>query len=643
MAAPSRLSAVVFTDLEGYTWQSQRDESRALGLLEEQESLIGPHLTRHHGRKVKSTGDGFLLEFATALDAVECSIAIQQAVHDRNSNASLPPLHLRIGVHWGPVQERGGDIVGNAVNIASRLEHLTEPGGVCVSSRVYESVREHASQPLEKIGPIALKGVPGEVEVYRVVLPWAAREPHSPEVSSTRLAVLPFSNVSPDPADGYLADGLTDELISSLSLAAGLRIIARTSVNVYAGTNKPIGQIGTELGVASVITGSVRKAGDDLRITVQLVDARTEEPRWTQVFDRKLENVFALQSDIARHVAAALPHKLPPVKEGARAPTANLRAYQLYLRARAIWTNRASDAVLTALHYFEEARDLDPEFSQVYSGIADCLSVLGDLGAMPWSTAAPRAISAARQAVALDARNAAAHASLALVLTRQYEWGEAEREFRIAIQLDPGYAPAHHWYYLLLRTERRMDEGRRQLVQAWESDPLSPIINLHRGIVEWLDHRPTEALAWTTRALELDPRFEMAYVYQVFIHRSRGDRPSAMASFERFKTLDSAGQINNSWYGLLLADLGMVSEANAWIVQQLARPDPVRVHPMSIAWAYGALGDHDRCFEWLARSVDDIMFGPLVLMTNEVFRELRSDPRFAEYLRRIRLNPTPDV
>ncbi|MGP8077692.1 MAG: adenylate/guanylate cyclase domain-containing protein [Thermoplasmata archaeon] len=229
----------------------------------------------HEGREIKSTGDGFLVEFDSALRAVQCAIDIHQNLAERNAMPSVTPIRLRIGVHLGDVEERDGDIFGDSVYVASRIEPLADPGGICISEPVFGQVRNKISNQFEKLEPKALKNVRYPLDVYRVVLPWTGGPPPARSPGPARLAVLPFVNISPDPNDEYFADGLTEEMITVLSQLRELRVIARTSVSQYQANPKSVSQIGAELGVDAVLEGSVRKSVDQLRITVQLIDVGT--------------------------------------------------------------------------------------------------------------------------------------------------------------------------------------------------------------------------------------------------------------------------------------------------------------------------------------------------------------------------------
>ncbi len=286
-----RLSAIAFTDMVGYTSLAQRDESLALQLLDKHNALVRSVAKQHQGREVKTIGDAFLFEFDSALDAVLCSVRIQSSLRERNRAA--PPdekILVRIGIHVGDVIHLGGDILGDAVNIASRIVNFAENGGICISEQVYAQVRNKVQVPLVKMPGQKLKNVDQQLDLYQVVLPW---EQSGPPKSSprSRIAILPFRNISPDPGDDYFADGLTEELISTLSEVKGLRVIARTSVNRYKDTNKSVSQIGSELQVAFILDGSVRKAGNRIRVTAQLIDTESQEQAWLRGKDQGPEIV----------------------------------------------------------------------------------------------------------------------------------------------------------------------------------------------------------------------------------------------------------------------------------------------------------------------------------------------------------------
>ena len=331
----------MFTDMVGYTALGQRNESLSLALVEEQRKLIRPILARHNGREIKTIGDAFLVEFLSALDAVRCAYDIQRAV--REFNISLPEerrVHLRVGVHLGDVVESGGDISGDAVNVASRIEPLAEDGGVCVTRQVYDHVQNKLELKLVSLGVKPLKNVSMPIEVYKMMMPWSVEtSAPSNQPDKKRIAVLPFANMSPDPNDQYFADGITEEIISIVSGISGLSVISRTSVMGYKGTTKKLGEIGRELDVGSILEGSFRKAGNRIRITTQLIDVVGDKHLWAQNYDKNLDDIFAVQSEIAEKVAGELKIRLVESEKRTleKKPTENIEAYSNFLRGRELY------------------------------------------------------------------------------------------------------------------------------------------------------------------------------------------------------------------------------------------------------------------------------------------------------------------
>ncbi len=281
-----RLAAIMFTDIVGYTSLSQRNEALALQLLERHQALLRPIFPKHGGREVKTIGDAFMIQFDSALAAVECAVEMQEAVHNHSRPAS-DTLAMKVGIHVGDVVQSGQDVYGDAVNIASRIEPLAKGGEVCISEQVFDQVRNKVPFKLIKLAPHQLKNVAIPIDVYRVELPWEAQamSMRAANLPADRIAVLPFVSMSLDQQDEFFADGLTEELIGSLALVKGLKVIARTSVMNYKNEKKNVSEIGRELGVGTVVEGSVRKAGNRIRVAVQVIDVNTEEHLWAEKYD----------------------------------------------------------------------------------------------------------------------------------------------------------------------------------------------------------------------------------------------------------------------------------------------------------------------------------------------------------------------
>ncbi len=338
-----KLAAIMFTDMVGYSALAQRNEALALELLEEHRRLLRSVFPKHHGSEIKTIGDGFLVEFSSALAAVQCGIEIQEVIAKRNSiNPAQGIFQVRIGIHAGDVVRRDDDVIGDGVNIAARIEPLAGAGGICISQQVFDQVENRIGKSLKRMGQVKLKNMIRPLEVYWVGYEGAASGPpdlvqaNQSYETEKSIAVLPFLNMSSDPENEYLSDGLTEDLIMAFSQLKGLRVPARTSSFAFKGRSEDIRQIGHQLNVKTILEGSVRKVGSRLRITAQLINTTDGDHLWSETFDRDMQEVFAIQDEITRAIVDALEMQLigagdqPLAKHG----TYNTDAYQLYLQGR---------------------------------------------------------------------------------------------------------------------------------------------------------------------------------------------------------------------------------------------------------------------------------------------------------------------
>ena len=637
MAATRRLAAIMFTDMVGYTASTQTDEAAALRLLQEQEELVRPVLAGHQGREIKSTGDGFLVELDSALHAVQCAIDIHKRLHERNAKQGGQPIRLRIGVHLGDVEERGGDIFGDAVNIAARIEPLALPGGICISGGVFDQVRNKIPARFEKLQPRALKNVRFPTDVYRVELPWGEAEATGEPAPPTRLAVLPLANISPDPKDEYFADGLTEELISALSKLRELRIIARTSVGQYKSTAKSVSQIGAELGVASVLEGSVRKSGNRLRISLQLIDAVTQEPIWAESFDRELDDVFAVQTEIAERTAGALRVELLGPEQEAihRRPTSDLAAYNLYLKGIHAVRQATYEGLTESIKFFRGAIRKDPEFSLPHSYLANTYIALAGDTLAP-RVAFPRARELVGRALELDPNSSDAHTARGnLALQHEQDWAVAETEFRWAISINPSDANAHYWYAMLLWTVRRYEEALEQLRTAIELDPLWELPKIGLTTVHTLCGDLASAVASAEEERDRDPSNPAARIRLATVYARAGRRDDAAKEVER-----STGVLSETdrWNrAVVRAALGRPEEARSLLAEWTAASSSRYVNPALIAGLHAALGEKEEALEGLER---DTKAGGRSLWSEyqwSAFDPVRGDPRFGSLLQRLNL------
>ncbi len=629
----------MFTDIVGFTALAQSSERDAMRSLEWHNELLRPFFARFRGREVKTMGDSFLVEFESALEATTCALEIQRALETvEPSIPGRPRLRLRIGIHLGDVIESGGDVLGDAVNIASRIEPLAEPGGICVTAQVADQVRNKVEAAFVRLEGPQLKNVQASIGVYRIVpsgQPQAEASTTTEPSPHRRLAVLPFTNMSPDPQDEFFADGLTEEIITELSRIPSLQVIARTSVMRYKNTSKTVREIGNELRVSDVMEGSVRKAGNRIRITAQLIDVGSEAHVWAERFDRELADIFAVQGDIASSVAKAFDLRFQPPSMPTRPSPQRVEAYTLYLRGRFLWNQRTVATVWEALHRFEEAVAIDPTFPLAYSGIADCYSILIDRRRIASSDALPKSRAAAEQGLRLDPRSAEAHASLGLVLTHSGDFTGAERELRAAISLRPGYAAAHHWLYLDLLSVGRAEEAGVEIAKAEESDPMSSAVLSMGAFQAWITGRNEEALRKWDWTLELNPVSDGATIHQISLLVLTGRREEAVRRLEAYRS-GPADLLARLWVSCLChALLGDRPQTEKDLSELAATPGgeflSESVQPMTAA----LLGDLDRAYGILLGdpSAPD-SFQRASFRYSPTLEAFRADPRFNELIRR---------
>ena len=406
MNSSRRLAAILAADVVGYSRLIGADEEGTLNRLKAiRAELVDPGSPLHHGRVFKTTGDGLLVEFASVVDALRCAVGVQAGMAGRNAGvASDQRIELRIGIHQGDIVVEDGDIFGDGVNISARLEGLAEAGGICVSARVQEDAAGKLALTFEDIGEQNLKNIARPLRVYRVRAEPPVAQPVTalPLPDKPSIAVLPFQNMSGDPEQEYFADGMVEEIITALSRIRWLFVIARNSTFTYKGQTVDVKQVGRELGVRYVLEGSVRKGGNRVRITGQLIDALTGTHLWADRFDGLIEDVFELQDKIAVSVAGVIEPALQAaeMRRSAARPTTDLTAYDLYLRALAVFYPLSKEGIAEALRLFDQAIAIDPKYGPPLSWAAIChLRLVSDGWAEAPETNRRKASDLARQAL----------------------------------------------------------------------------------------------------------------------------------------------------------------------------------------------------------------------------------------------------
>jgi TolB-like protein/Tfp pilus assembly protein PilF len=461
-------------------------------------------------------------------------------------------------------------------------------------------------------------------------------------VNSRRIAVLSLTNMSTDPKDEIFSDGMTEELISALSKITGLRVIARTSVMRYKGSTKTIAEIGRELNVSAILVGSVRKVGNKIRIGVQLADAGTEEQLWSAKFDKDLEDVFAVQSEIAQKVASELEVQIRNSERQMleKKPTESNQAFAIYLEGRHFLNKRTEEDLKKAIEFFEEALKRDHRYALAFTGIADSLSILALLEFVPPKQVFPKAKNAAENALEIDGSLAEAHTSLGLVMF-QYDWNweGAEREFRRALEFNPSYAPAHQFYADFLKSQGRFDEAISEMGHAQALDPLSLAINTGLGHVLYLSRQYDQAIQQYRNAIRLDPKFVQAHLWFGRPFLQKRMYREAIAELTQAVKLSGESTISLAMLGHAYAAAGKRKEAGYFLTKLMERAKLQYVSSYWIAMVHIGLGDKTESFDWLEKAFQERSSWLAWSGVEPRFDTLRSDPRFTTLMAKMKLKP----
>jgi adenylate cyclase len=633
----------MFTDIVGYTALTESDEHLALELLEEHRKIVRPLISLHKGREVKTMGDAFLVEFTSALEAVRCAFEIQESLQKlNNSRVFKEKILLRVGIHLGDVVHSGGDVYGDAVNIASRLQGLSEAGGICVSRQVYESVRTKLRDfKFESLGTRELRNVENPIEVFKITKPVTGdSQSSSSEMPRNRVAVLPFVNISPDKSDEYFADGLTEELISRLSQAKDLRVIARTSAMNYKNKEKKIKEIGRELGAGTVVEGSVRKAGNKVRVTVQVVNASNEEHLWSSTYDRNLDDIFEIQSDIANIVASSFSTNLAPLTEGEKQlvsprgeekETGDVMSYTYFLRGRHLLRNENLDSVRQALEFFGKAIERDHSFARAYVGRAECYHYLADNSVLPFVEATKKAEAEAKEALKLNPDLPEAHNMLFRVYYTLDDFDQAEKEAKMAVELNPSDWDSYHGLGHIALVRGEISEAVRLFEISFRLDPLRDHNVEMLGLAYLYSGREAEALKIWNDNEYLFPQASYGGLFEYYMIKQ--DYPKAKEALERLRAFNvDDAQWLLGLEGRLAASQGNKEKAIEYARKIEDNSEKGTLAVNSIGFIYYALGDLDRFFVYMDRSAQNHSLPGTPLRYSPLYDKARKDPRYLKLM-----------
>ena len=569
--AERRLAAILAADVVGYSRLMERDEASTLERLKaHRKELIEPLLAEHRGRMVKLMGDGALGEFASVVDAVACAIAIQLGMAEREKDLPEPErIRLRIGVNLGDVVVEDDDLHGDGVNVAARLEGLAEPGGITVSGTAYDHLQGKLGCAFTALSEQLLKNIERPIRIYKVEL-WAGGTREASSRTSARMpstppsiAVLPFLNLSGDPEQGYFSDGITEDIITELSRFRPLVVIARTSSFQFRDKALSVQEIGRVLGAAFIVEGSVRRLGERLRITAQLVEAATGRHLWAERYDRDLADLFAVQDEVVRNLVYTVSTRLSEeIRETARRkPPEDLGAYDCFLRGNHLMEGTPQEQT-EAPAFFERARILDPGFARAYTGLV-WVKMMHSFAPMPAPAAAAfmeQAFELVEQALRLDPGDARIHFSAGWVCLFRRDFAHARQHLDRALAMnpnDPTIVITWAW------ARACMGEPEPALAAAREAMRLDPWLHWYPGRIEFLAGHYAEALAHFDAAVSTGPRWS-AWRAATLAHLGRLEE--AKVEGERFVQLTAA-----QWQGDIPAN---ASDYCAWILDStpLLRP-----------------------------------------------------------------------
>ena len=640
MTEQRKLAAVMFTDIAGYTALMSKDEQKALALLKKNREMQQSLAEKHHGEFLKEMGDGTLLCFQSALDAVRCALEIQKSVKDD------PDLNLRIGIHLGDIIFKDRDVFGDGVNVASRIEALAKEGGIYITGQVYNTIRNKPDIKAIFMGEKLLKNINNPVNIYSLLSePFSERQNDLGTTSPNKtkgksIAVLPFTDMSPEKNQEYFCEGMAEELIDALTKVVGLRVASRTSAFQFKEKGYDISEVGKKLNVQSILEGSIRKAGVKLRITAQLVDVSNGYHIWSEKYDREMEDIFTIQDEISVAIVDNLKVKL--FKEEKikliKRYTDDSEAYDLYLKGRYFWIRRYEGGLQKGLEYFNQTVKKDPSYAPAYAGIADSLSVLGLLGWLPPKEAFPKAKENALKALDIDDMLAEAYTSLGWInYLYDWDWIVAEKTLKRALEIDPQYAIGHFFYALFLTWMSRFEEATAEIMKALEVEPLSLLLNVTLGLIFYFKRQYDEAIEQCLKTLEMETNYLLSNFYLGAGYMGKGMLKETISAFEKAVALSGESPYFLGFLGCAYAMSGQKVKARK-ILHQLYEISKKRyVSFYYRALIYWGLGDKDQLFKCFERAYMDREPLLVFIKSFPLFVSIHSEPRFSDLLKKIGL------
>jgi adenylate cyclase len=637
-----QLAAILFADIAGYTAVMQENEQVARISRNRLKEVLDRCIPQFNGKVVQYYGDGSLSVFNSAIDCVRSAIAIQQSLQQ------IPVVPVRIGIHTGDVNIEDEAVYGDGVNLASRIESLAVPGGIFVSEKVFDEIRNQENIETRELGYFEFKNVKQPVRIFAIAnhglaVPGREELKGKMQPSRNRLAVLPFVNMSSDADNEYFSDGITEELLNALAKVENLKVTSRTSAFAFKGKNEDIRDIAIQLNVDKILEGSVRKAGNRVRITAQLINADDGFHLWSEIYDRDLTDIFSVQDEISSIIANKLREDFPDTEKKqplVKAATQNINAYTFYLKGLHYWNKITPADLLKAIDCFEQAIALEPTYAHAYAMAAATYSLLGSRGQMLPDKAFEVVHRYADKALELDDTIAESYVAKAnAYLLYDWKWKEACEALQKAIDLNPAATEAYQWlgYYHIAAGDKQM--AVQLLEHAKEIDPLSPTVVLTLGTVYNFVYRFDDSIREADSLLEMMPDMRNALELKAWATGMKGNWEEALMLFKKVHELTNHPLKGLMGLAYAYGQLGQKDEAMQCIqkMEQRQREEPDAVHDIDLAFAWFGIGDLEKHFSYINRCID-MRIGPVgYFMEYPPYDSIKNDPRYIQAKARMRL------
>ncbi len=635
-----QLAAILFADMTGYTALMQQNEELARVKRKRLKEVLEANIAQFDGKILQNYGDGSLSIFKSAIDCIGCSIKIQRQLQLE------PKVELRMGIHTGDVIIEEETIYGDGVNLASRIESLAVPGGIFISEKVHDEIKNQGDFITREMGYFELKNVKEPVRIFAIAnegiaVPGREELRGKTKQPKNRLAVLPFVNMSADPENEYFSDGITEELLNALTRVDGLQVTSRTSAFAFKGKNNDIRDIAIQLNVDKVLEGSVRKSGNRVRITSQLVNAADGYHIWSETFDRQLTDIFEVQDEISGIIANKLRKNLLPAQQDeklVKTPVKNMEAYTYYLKALHFWNKLTPADQQKCIACCEEAIAIEPSYAQPYAMAASAYANLGAAGQLIPDQAFDIVKKYSEKALELDPDLAEAHIAKASThLFYEWNWQQGYEELQQALRLNPGAMEAYQllgFYYIVVGQK---EKALKTLLDAEQLDPLSPGIIQSLGNMYIFNEQFDDAIKQADKLLYMHPRMRASLEMKAWAIGMKGDWAAALPLFEEVHRLTNHPLKGLMGMAFTYGQLGQTEKALECIrkIEQRQVEEPGAVVDADLAAAWYSLGNLDKTFYYINQSIDK-RTAPMSYFTEYPgYRRIKDDSRYPELLKRM--------